>query len=107
SNASLLKIVSALPGGTGGRLHLGVLPTSILPSQNSRNLFSWLSMSSSLSSNAAALRRTAAVVRNRRDVADHHDVEAGGGKSAYGGLASGTGTLNADLHALHPVLVTR
>src|SRR5258707_4917682 len=58
-------------------------------------------------SNAAALRRTAAVVRNRRDVADHHDVQAGGSQRAHGRLAPGTWTLHADFHALHPVLVAR
>src|SRR5256885_3890849 len=60
-----------------------------------------------ISSNAAALRRTAAVVRNRRDVADQHDVQSGGSQRAHGGLASGAGTLHPNFHALHPVLVAR
>src|SRR5258708_8517753 len=58
-------------------------------------------------SNAPAFRRTAAVVWNRRDVADHHDVQAGGSQRAHSGLASGARTLHADFHALHPVLVAR
>src|SRR5260370_10963459 len=56
---------------------------------------------------AAALRRTAAVVRNRSDIADYHDVESRGGQCPHSRLASGTGTLHANLHALHPVLITR
>src|SRR4029077_17942402 len=39
-------------------------------------------------SNSAALGRTAAVVWYRRDIANHYDVQAGGGQSAHGGLAS-------------------
>src|SRR5580692_3951534 len=58
-------------------------------------------------SNSAALRRTAAVVRNRRDVADQHDVQSGGGQRAYCGLASGARTLHTDFDALHAVLVAR
>ena len=42
---------------------------------------------------AAPLRRTAAVVRNRRDVFDVHDVQSGGGQRAYSGLAAGPGPL--------------
>src|SRR5260221_5436962 len=58
-------------------------------------------------SDAAALRRTAAVVRNRRDVANHHNVQTRSGQSAHGGFAAGTRPLNADFNALHPVLVAR
>src|SRR5256884_205273 len=74
-----------------------------ISSQNSRNLFSW----PSIASNAAALRRPATVVRNRRDVADHHDVQSSGGECAHGGFAPGAGTLHANFHALHPVLIAR
>src|SRR5947208_7079303 len=42
-------------------------------------------------SDAAALGRTAAVMRNRRDVANDHDVQARGGKRAHGGLAARAG----------------
>src|ERR1700720_2647928 len=63
----------------------------------------WLSAKS----NSAALWRTAAVVRNRRDVANHHDVQSRGSQRAYGGLASGPRALYANFHALHPVLVAR
>src|SRR5882762_3257760 len=34
-------------------------------------------------------------------------MQAGGSQRAHGGLASGTRTLHADFHALHPVLVAR
>src|ERR1043165_116997 len=47
-------------------------------------------------SDPAPLGRTAAVVRDRRDVLDRLDVEAGRGQGADGGLASGAGAL--DLH---------
>jgi hypothetical protein len=56
-------------------------------------------------SNAAALWRTAAVVRNRRDVTNDHDVQSGGGQSAYRGFAAGTRTLPANFAALHAVLI--
>src|SRR5260370_41790672 len=100
-------MVPPLPGGPGGSLPVGVLPTSILPSQNFRNLFSWSSMSSSRVSNAVALRRTAAVVGNRRDVPDYHDVQASSGHRAHGRLAPGAGTFHAHFPALHPVLRAR
>src|ERR1700759_1406492 len=58
-------------------------------------------------SDAAALWRTAAVVRNRRDVADDNDVQARSGERTHGGFAAGAGTLHANLNALHAVLVTR
>src|SRR5712692_899026 len=74
----------------------------ILPSQNSRNLFSWR-----YASNAAALWRTAAVVRDGRDVADHHDVQTRSGQGAHGGLASRPRALHAHFHALHSILVAR
>src|ERR1700749_1210293 len=40
-------------------------------------------------SDAAALWRTAAVVRNRRDVADDDDVQARSGERTHGGFAAG------------------
>src|SRR5690348_7351006 len=58
-------------------------------------------------SDAAALWRTAAVVRNRRDVADDDDVQARCGERAHGGFTAGAGTLDANLDALHAVLVAR
>src|ERR1700743_236537 len=58
-------------------------------------------------SNAAALWRTAAVMRNRRDVADDDDVQARSGERAHGGFTAGAGTLDANLDALHAVLVAR
>src|SRR5215475_13373207 len=58
-------------------------------------------------SNAAALGRTAAVVRNRRDVANHHNVQACGGQSAHGGFAAGAGTLHAHFDRLETVLIAR
>src|SRR5215813_1944770 len=53
--------------------------------------------------NAAALRRTAAVVRNRRHVADRHDVNARSSQSADGRLASRTRTLHTDLDGFQTV----
>src|ERR1700686_664413 len=58
-------------------------------------------------SNSAALWRTAAVVRNRRDVANHHDMQSCGGQRAHRGLASGARAFHFHFHALHPVLVAR
>src|SRR5258708_1105034 len=63
----------------------------------------WLSAKS----NSAALRRTATVVRNRRDIANHHDVQSGGSQRAHRGLAARARTLHFHFHALHPVLVAR
>src|SRR5690242_14249706 len=58
-------------------------------------------------SDAAALRRTAAVVGNRRDVANHHNVQTGGSESADGGFASRTGALHAHFDTLDTILVAR
>src|SRR6266851_2500735 len=58
-------------------------------------------------SDSPPLWRTAAVVRNRRDIANHHDVQSGGGQRAHRGLAAGARALHAYFHALHPVLVAR
>src|SRR5882762_5159319 len=56
-------------------------------------------------SDAAALWRTAAVVRNRRDVADGYDVQPGGSQGAHRGFTAGTRTLHFHFHALHAELV--
>src|SRR5579859_1300717 len=58
-------------------------------------------------SHAAALRRTAAVVRNRRNVANQNNVQPRGGERADRGFAAGTGPLYAHFDALHAVLVAR
>src|SRR5258708_26605613 len=109
-----LPISSALPGGTGGRPLLDVLPTSYSPFLKPLKKSSWPSISLWPShswlcaiSDPPPLWRTAAVVRNRRDIANHHDVQSGGGQRAYRGLAAGTRTLHLHLHALPPVLVAR
>src|SRR5260221_6519975 len=56
---------------------------------------------------AAALWRTAAVVRNRRDIADGHDMQPGSSQRAHRGFASRTRTLYFHFHALHAELVAR
>src|ERR1035441_5170658 len=56
--------------------------------------------SSRLLLHSSLLRRTAAVVRNRRDVLDSADFNAGRGKRSDGGFAAGTRT--ADPHFDHP-----
>src|ERR1700730_18009173 len=48
-------------------------------------------------SDAAALGRTAAVVRHRRNVADAANLDAGGGESADRGFAAGAGTGDAHI----------
>src|SRR5713226_5869583 len=58
-------------------------------------------------SDSPPLWRTAAVVRNRRDIANHHDVQSGGGQRAHSRLAARARTLHFHFHALHPVLVAR
>src|SRR5713226_6507342 len=58
-------------------------------------------------SDSPPLWRTAAVVRNRRHVANHHDVQSRSSQSAHGGLASRTRAFHAHFYALHPVLVAR
>src|ERR1700676_1417279 len=58
-------------------------------------------------SNSAALGRTAAIMWNRRDIANHHDVQAGGSQRAHRRLASGARTLHFHFHTFHPVLVAR
>src|SRR5271170_7061607 len=50
-----------------------------------------------ITSDAAALGRTAAVVRHRRNVADAADLDAGGGECANRGLTAGAGTGDADI----------
>src|SRR5262245_59658399 len=44
-------------------------------------------------SDTAALRRTTAIMRNRRDVANHNNVQARCSQSAHGGFTAGTGSL--------------
>src|SRR5882762_8333038 len=56
------------------------------------------------SSNAAALWRTAAVVRNRRDVADGADFEAGSRKCADSRLTARSGTAYADIDRTKAVI---
>src|SRR5579872_4019294 len=53
-------------------------------------------------SDPPALRRTAAVVRNRRHILDGADLQAGGGERLDGGFAARTGALHAHVHALDP-----
>src|SRR3984893_9693120 len=48
-------------------------------------------------SDAAALGRTAAVVRHRRNVADAANLDAGGGEGADRGLTAGAGTGDAHI----------
>src|SRR5215203_2858036 len=56
-------------------------------------------------SDAAALRRTAAVVRLRRHVVDRAHLEAGGLQRADRGLAARTRALHEDVDLLHAVLL--
>src|SRR6185295_472816 len=51
------------------------------------------------------LRRAAAVVRDRRDVADVGDLETAGVKRAHGRLAARAGALDAHFDHLHAVLL--
>src|ERR1700730_9601523 len=80
---------------------------SLPKSLENKFLFYTLTHTRDAKLNAAAFRRTATVVRNRSDVADSHDVQAGGGQRAHGGFAAGAGTLHANFHALHAELVPR
>src|SRR5208282_1867936 len=48
---------------------------------------------------SSSLRRTAAVVRDRRDVANRAHFNAGRGQRTDGRLAAGTGTADAHIHA--------
>src|SRR3954453_16953844 len=56
-------------------------------------------------SDAAALGRTAAVVRSGRDVLDRADLEAGGLEGADRGLTAGAGTLDEHVHLAHAMLL--
>src|SRR3954471_24860175 len=60
--------------------------------------------SSSLPLDPAALRRTAAVVRLRRDVRDLPDLQADGLERTDRGLPAGAGTLHEDVDLAHAVL---
>src|SRR6185369_14881749 len=53
---------------------------------------------------AATLRRTAAVVRNRRDVTDRANLDAGRSESADGGLTTRAGTRDAHIDRAETVL---
>src|SRR5207245_4880426 len=55
-------------------------------------------------SNPSAPRRTAAVVRDRRDVGDLVDLEPGRGERADRRLAPGARALHEHVHPLHAVL---
>src|SRR5438552_14498126 len=57
-----------------------------------------------LTLNSPALARTAAVVRNGRDIADEVDLKPGGVECAQRGLAPGTRTVNVDRHVANAVL---
>src|SRR4051812_22686638 len=56
-------------------------------------------------SDAAALGRTAAVVRARRHVLDRADLEAGGLQGPDRRLPAGAGTLHEHVDLAHPVLL--
>src|SRR5215813_1584379 len=56
-------------------------------------------------SDAAALGRTAAVMRNRRDVADHHNMQASSGQRTHGRFTAGAWTLHAHFDRLETILV--
>src|SRR5439155_1739797 len=58
-------------------------------------------------SHAAALRGPAAIVWNRRNVANQHNVQPRGGQGADGGFPSGTRALYTNFHALHAILIAR
>src|SRR5690348_7922918 len=58
-------------------------------------------------SHAAALWRTAAVVRHRRNVADEHDVQSCGRQRTDSRFAPRAGALYPHFHALHAVLIAR
>src|SRR5262245_66529936 len=56
-------------------------------------------------SDAAALRRTAPVMRNWRDVADHHDMQTGSGQRTHGRFSAGPRALHAHFNRLETVLI--
>jgi hypothetical protein len=56
-------------------------------------------------SDAATLRRAAAVMGNRRHVADRRDLEADGGKRTQRAFAAGAGALNLNLERLDAMLL--
>src|SRR5687767_14986208 len=58
-------------------------------------------------SDASALRRPAAVVRNGRHVLDGLDVQTAGGQSADGRLATGARSLDLDVDRADPVLLRK
>src|ERR1700690_1725480 len=58
----------------------------------------------STASNSTALRRTAAVMRNRRGVLDVAHFDAGRGQGTDRGLASGAGAADPYFHAAHAMI---
>src|SRR5260370_7813922 len=56
-------------------------------------------------SDSPPLWRTAAVVRNRRDIANHHDVQSAGGQRAHRGLPARPPALPPSFHPLPPLPV--
>src|ERR1700678_1712650 len=58
----------------------------------------------STKSNSAAFWRTAAVVRNRRDVANGAHFNSRGTQRSHRRLAAGTGAADADIHAADAVI---
>ena len=66
----------------------------------------WHSPSSNeLRSDAAALWRAAAVVRDRRHIADRRDVEANGGQRTQRRFTARPGSLNFDFDRLDPMFL--
>src|SRR5665213_1820780 len=102
------------PGGTCS-LHLlssGLAPLLINRSVPSRRaslqvgpVYRAISVVPQAALNATLLWRTAAVVRNRRDVGNARDLEAAGIECPYGRFTSGTGPADANFDVLDAVLL--
>src|SRR5690349_5146194 len=99
------------PGGYARRSmpHLSVrqrspLRKSFWPSR--RHCLHWGDVSRAMTwfLDATPLARAASVVCLRGDVANAHDLEAGGLEGADRGLTSRTGALDIDVHLLEPLL---
>src|SRR4051812_6354510 len=58
-------------------------------------------------SDATLLGRTAAVVRNRRDVFDAGDLQTAAVQRAHCGFATGAGAADANFHILQAMLLRR
>src|ERR1700674_1929262 len=67
-----------------------------------RNVASYVSTDREL--NSTALRRTAAVVRDRRGILNVTHLDARSSQRANGGLATRTGTADPHLNAAHTVI---